>query len=132
MAGNVMEGLGEIKALLERFEAVSARFAEELTDDEMNALIAEQGELQEKIDAANGWELDRTVEIAMDALRCPPGDADGREALGRRAAPRRAVPAAAAAARSAAARRADQPSRRRDRSPGCSASCTIIPAPSSP
>ena len=70
------EGLGEIAALLERFEEVSARFAEELADDEMNALIAEQGELQEKIDAVNGWELDRTVEIAMDALRCPPGDAD--------------------------------------------------------
>ena len=76
VAGNVREGLGEIKALLERFEAVSARFAEELSEDEMNALIAEQGELQEKIDAVNGWELDRTIEIAMDALRCPPGDAD--------------------------------------------------------
>jgi len=76
VAGNVAEGLGEVKTLLERFEAVSARFAEELSDDEMNALIAEQGELQEKIDAANGWEIERTVEIAMDALRCPPGDAD--------------------------------------------------------
>jgi energy-dependent translational throttle protein EttA len=76
VVGNVTEGLGEIKALLERFEEVSAKFGEELEEDEMNALIAEQGELQEKIDAANGWELDRTVEIAMDALRCPPGDAD--------------------------------------------------------
>jgi sulfate-transporting ATPase len=76
VAGNVMEGLAPVKALLDRFEEVSARFAEELSDDEMNDLIAEQGELQEKIDAANGWELDRTVEIAMDALRCPPGDAD--------------------------------------------------------
>jgi energy-dependent translational throttle protein EttA len=76
VAANVKEGLGEIKALLERFEAVSARFAEELSEDEMNALIAEQGELQEKIDAVNGWELDRTIEIAMDALRCPPGDAE--------------------------------------------------------
>jgi sulfate-transporting ATPase len=76
VAGNVTEGLGEIKALLERFEEVSAKFGEELDEDEMNALITEQGELQEKIDAANGWELDRTVEIAMDALRCPPGDAD--------------------------------------------------------
>jgi sulfate-transporting ATPase len=76
VAGNVTEGLGEIKALLERFEEVSAKFGEELDEDEMNALIAEQGELQEKIDAANGWELDRTVEIAMDALRCPPGDAE--------------------------------------------------------
>ena len=76
VAANVREGLGEIKNLLDRFEAVSARFGEELTDDEMNDLITEQGELQEKIDAANGWELDRTIEIAMDALRCPPGDAD--------------------------------------------------------
>jgi sulfate-transporting ATPase len=71
-----MEGLGEIKTLLDRFDAVSARFAEELSDDEMNALIAEQAELQEKIDAANGWDLQRTIDIAMDALRCPPGDAD--------------------------------------------------------
>jgi energy-dependent translational throttle protein EttA len=76
VAGNVTEGLAETKALLERFEAVSARFAEPLSDDEMAALIDEQGALQEKIDAANAWELDRTVEIAMDALRCPPGDAD--------------------------------------------------------
>src|SRR5918911_1471222 len=75
VAGNVMEGLAETKALLERFEAVSARFAEDLEPDEMEALIAEQGELQEKIDQADAWELDRTVEIAMDALRCPPGEA---------------------------------------------------------
>lgn len=73
---NVMDGASEVKGLLDRFEAVSARFAEELTDDEMNDLIAEQAELQEKIDAADGWDLQRTVEIAMDALRCPPGDAD--------------------------------------------------------
>jgi energy-dependent translational throttle protein EttA len=76
VAGNVKEGLAEVQALLERFEEVSARFAEELSEDEMNALIAEQGELQEKIDRVNGWELDRTIEIAMDALRCPAGDAD--------------------------------------------------------
>jgi len=73
--GNVTLGLGHIKALLDRFEAVSARFAEELSDDEMNDLIAEQGELQEQIDAADGWELDRTIQIAMDALNCPPGEA---------------------------------------------------------
>ncbi|HLI12633.1 MAG TPA: energy-dependent translational throttle protein EttA [Alphaproteobacteria bacterium] len=73
--GNVMEGVAEKKALLDRFEAVSARFAEPLDDDAMNALIAEQAELQEKIEAVNGWELERQVEIAMDALRCPPGDA---------------------------------------------------------
>ena len=73
--GNVIEGLAETKALLDRFEAVSARFAEDLSEAEMDALIAEQGELQEKIDQAGAWDLDRTVEIAMDALRCPPGDA---------------------------------------------------------
>jgi ABC-type glutathione transport system ATPase component len=106
-------GLAETKALVERFEAVSARFAEELSDDEMNDLIAEQGELQEQIDHLDAWELDRTIEIAMDALRCPPGDTLGREFVGRRAAPGRAVPAAVAEARFAAARRADQPSRRR-------------------
>ncbi|MEK9679349.1 MAG: energy-dependent translational throttle protein EttA [Rhodospirillaceae bacterium] len=74
--GNVMEGVGEIKDLLDRFNEVSAKFAEPMEDDEMNALLEEQGELQEKIDAVNGWELERTIEIAMDALRCPPGDAD--------------------------------------------------------
>src|SRR3970040_2191175 len=73
--GNVLEGLAATTALLDRFEAVSARFAEELTAEEMEALIAEQGELQEKIDAAGAWDLQRTVDIAMDALRCPPGDA---------------------------------------------------------
>jgi energy-dependent translational throttle protein EttA len=76
VAGNVREGLGQITALLQRFEEVSAKFAEELSEDDMNALIAEQGELQEKIEALNGWELERTIDIAMDALRCPPGDAD--------------------------------------------------------
>jgi ATP-binding cassette ChvD family protein len=73
---NVMEGLGEIHDLVRRFEEVSLKFGEVTDDDEMNALIAEQAELQEKIDAADAWDLDRTVEIAMDALRCPPGDAD--------------------------------------------------------
>ena len=74
--GNVLEGLQETHALLQRFEEVSAKFAEPLEDDEMNALIEEQGELQEKIEAVDGWELERTVDVAMDALRCPPGDAD--------------------------------------------------------
>jgi energy-dependent translational throttle protein EttA len=73
--GNIIEGLAETKALLDRFEAVSARFSEDLSPEEMEALIVEQGELQEKIDQADAWELDRTVEIAMDALRCPPGEA---------------------------------------------------------
>jgi energy-dependent translational throttle protein EttA len=72
--GNVMEAVAETKALLDRFDAVSARFGEELSDDEMNDLIAEQGELQEKIDHLDAWDLQRKIEIAMDALRCPPGD----------------------------------------------------------
>ncbi|MCX7354472.1 MAG: energy-dependent translational throttle protein EttA [Alphaproteobacteria bacterium] len=72
---NVMEGVAEAKALMDRFEAVSARFGEDLSAEDMDKLIAEQAELQEKIDAVNAWELDRTIEIAMDALRCPPGDA---------------------------------------------------------
>ncbi len=73
---NIMDGLGETRDLLKKYEEVSARFAEEMTDDEMNALIEEQAALQEKIDACNGWDLERTIEIAMDALRCPPSDAD--------------------------------------------------------
>ena len=74
--GNVLEGLGEVHELVKRFEDVSARFAEPLDDDEMQALIEEQGALQEKIDAADAWDLERKVDIAMDALRCPPGEAD--------------------------------------------------------
>ena len=74
VAGNVFEGVAEVKALLDRFEAVSAGFAEE--DADFDALIAEQAELQERIEAVGGWDLERTVEVAMDALRCPPGDAD--------------------------------------------------------
>jgi energy-dependent translational throttle protein EttA len=72
--GNVMDGVAETKALLDRFDAVSAGFAD--PDADMDALMAEQAELQEKIEAVNGWELQRTLEIAMDALRCPPGDQD--------------------------------------------------------
>ncbi|MFO1050246.1 MAG: energy-dependent translational throttle protein EttA [Geminicoccaceae bacterium] len=72
--GNIMEGVGPTAALLERFNEVSNRFAD--PDADMDALLAEQAELQEQIDACNGWELERTIDIAMDALRCPPGDAD--------------------------------------------------------
>ena len=71
---NILSGMGEAKQLVDRFNEVSGRFAEELTDDEMNDLIAEQGELQEKIDAIDGWDLERKAEIAMDALRTPAGD----------------------------------------------------------
>jgi sulfate-transporting ATPase len=70
--GNVMEGAGEMAAHLARFEEVSNAFSD--PDADMDKLIAEQAELQEKIDTGNGWDLGRTVEIAMDALRCPPAD----------------------------------------------------------
>lgn len=73
---NIMDGLSETRDLLKKFEEVSMRFGEELTDEEMDKLINEQAELQEKIDACNGWDLERTIEIAMDALRCPPAEAD--------------------------------------------------------
>ena len=76
VAENVTDGLGGVKDLLDRFNEISSKFAEPMDDDEMNALLAEQGELQEQIDAVDGWELERTIEIAMDALRCPPDDAD--------------------------------------------------------
>lgn len=72
--GNVMDGVAPTKALLDRFNEVSMQFGD--PDADMDALMAEQAELQEKIDACNGWEIERTIEIAMDALRCPPGDAD--------------------------------------------------------
>ena len=76
VAGNVLAGMGRAKELVDRFNEVSAKFAEEMTDDEMNAVIAEQAELQEEIDAIDGWDLERKAEIAMDALRVPTGDAD--------------------------------------------------------
>ncbi len=68
------EGLGDISAMLQEFEAISMKMAEEMTDDEMNALLERQGDLQEKIDAVDGWDLDRHIDIAMDALRCPDPD----------------------------------------------------------
>lgn len=75
VAENVLEGLGEQKGYVDRFEEVSLKLGEVEDPDEMTALIEEQAELQEKIDAADAWDLDRTIEIAMDALRCPPGEA---------------------------------------------------------
>jgi ATP-binding cassette ChvD family protein len=74
--GNVELGVKEIRALLLKFEEVSMAFAEVSTDEEMNALMEEQAKLQDRIEAAGAWDLDRKVEIAMDALRVPPGDAD--------------------------------------------------------
>ena len=72
--GNVSEGVGEVKALVDRFNAVCSAMGE--PDADFDKLLAEQGELQDKIDAVGAWDLDRTFEIAMDALRLPPGDAD--------------------------------------------------------
>jgi len=74
--GNVEEGLGDTIELLERFNAISDKFAEPMADDEMTELLAEQGKLQDAIDACGGWEIERTLEIAADALRLPPWGAD--------------------------------------------------------
>jgi sulfate-transporting ATPase len=74
--GNVEDGVAEVRGLLTRFDEINARLGEPLDDDGMEKLLADQARVQDAIEAANGWDLDRTVEIAMDALRCPPGDAD--------------------------------------------------------
>jgi energy-dependent translational throttle protein EttA len=74
--GNVEDGVAEKRDLLQRFEEISARFAEPMSDDEMTALLEEQGEVQDRIDRTDAWNLDRTLDTAMDALRCPPSDAD--------------------------------------------------------
>ncbi|MGE4314489.1 MAG: energy-dependent translational throttle protein EttA [Pseudobdellovibrionaceae bacterium] len=77
---NVTEGLGEMKAMLDRYNAIGQLMAE--PDADFDALMTEMGDLQEKIDAVDGWELDRFIEVAMDALRCPPGDADVKNLSG--------------------------------------------------
>ena len=73
---NVAEAFAELKATIARFNDISMKFVEPMSDEEMNDLLAEQGALQEKIDAADGWDLDRRIDIALDALRCPPADSD--------------------------------------------------------
>ncbi|MEA2600463.1 MAG: energy-dependent translational throttle protein EttA [Acidobacteriota bacterium] len=74
--GNVEEGVAETRALLHKFDEINARFGEPMSDDEMDKLMAEQARVQDRIEAANAWDLDRTLEIAMDALRLPPPDTD--------------------------------------------------------
>jgi energy-dependent translational throttle protein EttA len=74
--GNVEEGVSEKRALLDRFNEISAKFAEPMSDDAMQALLDEQGEVQDRIDRTDAWSLDRMLDIAMDALRLPPPDAD--------------------------------------------------------
>jgi ATPase subunit of ABC transporter with duplicated ATPase domains len=73
---NVEQAVASIRALLTEFEAISARFAVPMSDEEMNALLEQQGELQTHIDAVGAWDVDRKIDIAMDALRLPPGDAE--------------------------------------------------------
>ena len=73
--GNVEEGVAELKSLVNRFNDISMKFAEPMSDDEMNALLEEQGKLQDAIDAAGAWEIERKLEIAADALRLPPWEA---------------------------------------------------------
>jgi ATP-binding cassette ChvD family protein len=74
--GNVMEGVREQQAMLDQFNEISARFAEPMDDEEMTRLLEKQGNLQERIDALGLWELDHKIDLAMDALRLPPGEAD--------------------------------------------------------
>jgi energy-dependent translational throttle protein EttA len=74
--GNVEEGVAEIKALLTRYDEINAKFGDELSPEEMDKVLEEQGKVQDRIEAANGWDLDSRLELAMDALRLPPADAD--------------------------------------------------------
>jgi ATPase subunit of ABC transporter with duplicated ATPase domains len=74
--GNVEEGVAPIKQLLQRYDEVNARLGEDLSPEELDKLLEEQGRLQDKIDAANAWDVDSRLELAMDALRLPPADAD--------------------------------------------------------
>jgi len=74
--GNVEEGVAEIKALLQRYDDINAKFAEELSPEQMDKVLEEQGKVQDRIEAADGWDLDSRLELAMDALRLPPADAD--------------------------------------------------------
>lgn len=74
--GNVEDGVRELKSLIDAYDAISDKFAEPMSDDEMNTLLEQQGDLQLKIDAKNGWDLDRKIMVAADALRLPPFDSD--------------------------------------------------------
>ena len=74
--GNVEEGVAEIKSLLEKYDAINMKLGEELSAEEMDKVLEEQSRLQDRIDATNAWDLDSRLDLAMDALRCPPADAD--------------------------------------------------------
>ena len=118
---NVMEGVAASRAILDRYNELASNYSDETAD--------EMAKLQDEIETKGLWDLDSKIDQAMDALRCPPDDADGRNVVRRRAAPRRAVPAVARTAGPSAARRADEPSRRRDRRAGSKGICSSIPAP---
>ena len=111
--GNVEDGVAEKRALLDRFNEIALQFSEPMSDEEMTTLLEEQGEVQDRIERTDAWNLDRMIDTAMDALRTPPGEAEVDQSLGRRAAPGGAGPAAPVVARPAAAGRAHQPPRRR-------------------
>ena len=113
--GNVELAVQSTKNLLREFEEVSAKFGETMSDADMDKLMARQAALQEKIDSINAWELDRQLDIAMDALAPAAGRRRDRGAFGRRAPPRCALQAAPAEAGPPAPRRTHQPPRRRVR-----------------
>jgi len=79
---NVEAGMGDVKQLLADFDEINMKFAEPMSDDEMNELLARQAELQEQIDTANGWDMDRTMNMAAEALRLPPWDAEVKNLSG--------------------------------------------------
>ena len=128
--GNVEDGVRELRDLLDRFNAISAAFAE--PDADFDALLAEQAKVQDEIDRRDAWSLDATLDRAMDALRLPGRRPRRDDALRRRAAPGRALPAAAPGAGPAAPRRADEPPRRRVRLLAGALPRTTTRAPSSP
>jgi energy-dependent translational throttle protein EttA len=128
---NVMEGAGEAAALLERFNALSMKMAEELPDDEMAKVYEDFAEVQDAIEAANAWDLDRTLEVAMDALRVPDPDADVTTLSG---GERRRSPCAASCSAGPTSSSSTSPrtTSTRRASRGSSATSRSTPAPSSP
>ena len=126
---NVMAGVGPLAALVERFNEVSMRFGEDLTDAEMNGLIEEQAGLQEQIDAADAWNLDRRIEVAMDALRCPPAD-DGVATLSGGERRRVALARLLLSGRTCCCSTSRPTISTPNRSPGSSVSWRNFPAPS--
>ena len=110
--GNVMDGVAAVQSIIDQYNAVMAKWAD--PDADYDKIGAEQAALEDKIAAADAWSLERNVEIAMDALRCPPDDANVATLVGRRTAPCRPLPPLAQPTRPPAPRRADQPPRRRE------------------